>query len=131
VVIELEEDIDVSRGNMIVDPATIYNQANTITATLSWMEEQPLIIGKSFLLQHNTNRVKAKLVELQSVLDIKTMEEKTAVAELKLNDIGRVVIKTARPVFADTYQSNPENGSFILIDEFTNNTVAVGFIESF
>jgi sulfate adenylyltransferase subunit 1 len=131
VVIELEEDIDVSRGNMIVDPATIYNQANTITATLSWMEEQPLIIGKSFLLQHNTNRVKAKLVELQSALDIKTMEEKTAVAELKLNDIGRVVIKTARPVFADTYQSNPENGSFILIDEFTNNTVAVGFIESF
>jgi sulfate adenylyltransferase subunit 1 len=131
VVIELEEDIDVSRGNMIVDPATIYNQANTITATLSWMEEQPLTTGKSFLLQHNTNRVKAKLVELQSVLDIKTMEEKTAVAELKLNDIGRVVIKTARPVFADTYQSNPENGSFILIDEFTNNTVAVGFIESF
>ncbi len=131
VVIELEEDIDVSRGNMIVDTATIYNQVNTLTATLSWMEEQPLTAGKSFLLQHNTNRVKAKLMEIKNVLDIKTMEEKTGVAELKLNDIGRVVIKTAKPIFADTYQSNAENGSFILIDEFTNNTVAVGFIESF
>lgn len=131
VVIELEEDIDVSRGNMIVDAATKYNQVSTITATLSWMEEHPLTPGKSFFLQHNTNRVKAKLVELQSVLDIKTMEEKTGVAQLKLNDIGRVVIKTAKPIFADTYQSNPDNGSFILIDEFNNNTVAVGFIESF
>jgi len=131
VVIELEEDVDVSRGNMIVDAAPKYNQVNTITATLSWMEEHPLSSGKSFLLQHNTNRVKAKLVELQSVLDIKSMEEKTGVAELKLNDIGRVVIKTAKPIFADTYQSNPDNGSFILIDEFSNNTVAVGFIESF
>lgn len=131
VVIELEEDVDVSRGNMIVDPATKYNQVNTITATLSWMEEQPVSAGKSFLLQHNTNRVKAKLVELQNVLDIKTMEEKTGVSELKLNDIGRVIIKTAKPIFADTYQSNPDNGSFILIDEFSNNTVAVGFIESF
>jgi len=131
VVIELEEDVDVSRGNMIVDAATKYNQVNTITATLSWMEEHALTPGKSFLLQHNTNRVKAKLVELQSVLDIETMEEKTGVAQLKLNDIGRVVIKTAKPIFADTYQSNPDNGSFILIDEFSNNTVAVGFIESF
>jgi sulfate adenylyltransferase subunit 1 len=131
VVIELEEDVDVSRGNMIVGAATKYNQVNTITATLSWMEEHALTPGKSFLLQHNTNRVKAKLVELQSVLDIETMEEKTGVAQLKLNDIGRVVIKTAKPIFADTYQSNPDNGSFILIDEFSNNTVAVGFIESF
>jgi sulfate adenylyltransferase subunit 1 len=131
VVIELEEDVDVSRGNMIVDPATKYNQVNTITATLSWMEEQPVVAGKSFLLQHNTNRVKAKLIQLQSVLDIETMEEKTDVSQLKLNDIGRVIIKTAKPIFADTYQSNPDNGSFILIDEFSNNTVAVGFIDSF
>jgi sulfate adenylyltransferase subunit 1 len=131
VVIELEEDVDVSRGNMIVDPATKYNHVNTITATLSWMEEQPVVAGKSFLLQHNTNRVKAKLIQLQSVLDIETMEEKTDVSQLKLNDIGRVIIKTAKPIFADTYQSNPDNGSFILIDEFSNNTVAVGFIDSF
>jgi sulfate adenylyltransferase subunit 1 len=131
VVIELEEDVDVSRGNMIVDPATKYNHVNTITATLSWMEEQPVVAGKSFLLQHNTNRVKAKLIQLQSVLDIETMEEKTDVSQLKLNDIGRVIIKTAKPIFADTYQSNPDNGSFILSDEFSNNTVAVGFIDSF
>jgi sulfate adenylyltransferase subunit 1 len=116
---------------MIVDADAAYNQPTTITATLSWMEEQPLTAGKSFLLQHNTNRVKAKLMEIKNVLDINSMEELPDIPQLKLNDIGRVVIKTAKPIFADTYQSNSDNGSFILIDEFTNNTVAVGFIESF
>ncbi|MEO5649165.1 MAG: GTP-binding protein [Ginsengibacter sp.] len=131
IVVEFEDDVDVSRGSMIVDAASAYHQVTSFTATLSWMDEQSLTVGKSFFLQHNVNRVKAKLVELQKVLDIKTMEEKTNVDELHLNDIGKVFIKTAKPVFVDTYQSNPHNGSFILIDEFTNNTVAVGVIESF
>lgn len=131
VVVELEDDIDISRGNMIVAAESVYQQVTSFTATLNWMEEQPLIAGKTFLLQHNVNFVKAKIAVLQNVLNIKTMEQNTSVAELKLNDIGSVQIKTAKPVFADTYQSNPANGSFILIDEFTNNTVAVGFIESF
>ncbi|HJY23054.1 MAG TPA: hypothetical protein VJ279_09225, partial [Hanamia sp.] len=131
IVVEFEDDVDVSRGSMIVDAASAYHQVTSFTATLSWMEEQPLTVGKSFFLQHNVNRVKAKLVELNEVLDIKTMEEKTNVNELHLNDIGKVVIKTAKPIFVDTYQSNAANGSFILIDEFTNNTVAVGVIEGF
>jgi sulfate adenylyltransferase subunit 1 len=131
VVLQFEDDVDVSRGNMIVTANSAFNQVNSFTASLNWMEEQPLTVGKSFLLQHNVNVVKAKLVAFQKVLDIKTMEEKTNVSELQLNDIGKVTIKTAKPVFVDTYQFNASNGSFILIDEFTNNTVAVGFIESF
>jgi sulfate adenylyltransferase subunit 1 len=131
IVVEFEDDVDVSRGSMIVDAASAYYQVTSFTATLSWMEEQSLTVGKSFFLQHNVNRVKAKLVELNEVLDIKTMEKKTNVNELHLNDIGKVVIKTAKPIFVDTYQSNAANGSFILIDEFTNNTVAVGVIEDF
>jgi sulfate adenylyltransferase subunit 1 len=131
VVLQFEDDVDVSRGNMIVTANSAFNQVNSFTASLNWMEEQPLTVGKSFLLQHNVNVVKAKLVAFQKVLDIKTMEEKTNVSELQLNDIGKVTIKTAKPVFVDAYQSNASNGSFILIDEFTNNTVAVGFIESF
>jgi sulfate adenylyltransferase subunit 1 len=131
IVVEFEDDVDVSRGSMIVDAASAYHQVTSFTATLSWMEEQSLTVGKSFFLQHNVNRVKAKLVELNEVLDIKTMEEKTNVNELHLNDIGKVVIKTAKPIFSDRYQSNAANGSFILIDEFTNNTVAVGVIEDF
>lgn len=131
VVLEFEDDVDVSRGNMIVDAGSAYNQVTSFSASLNWMEEQPLTVGKSFLLQHNVNVVKAKLVALQKVLDIQTMEEKENVSELQLNDIGKVTIKTAKPVFVDAYQFNASNGSFILIDEFTNNTVAVGFIESF
>ena len=83
------------------------------------------------MLQHGVNITKAKLTSLQSRLDIETMEEIKDVKEFRLNDIGKVNIKTAKPVFADTFSENHNNGAFILIDEFSNNTVAVGFIESF
>ena len=129
IVIELTDDVDVSRGNMIVDATWEYNQLSSFPATLNWMDEEPITAGKTFLLQHHTNIVKAKIVELQNVLDIKTMEEKKDANKLSLNDIGRVIIKTAKPIFADVYKTNPHNGAFILIDEFSNNTVGVGFIE--
>lgn len=131
ITLELEEDIDISRGNMIVPADAFYMQANNFSATLSWMDEQPLSNGKTYLLQHGVNLVKAKITSLQSKLDIDTMEELDSVDQFKLNDIGRVAVKTAKPVFADLYKENPRNGAFILIDEFSNSTVAVGFIESF
>ena len=84
---------------------------------------------KTYLLQHGINRVKAKITALQAKLDIETMEEIHEVSQFRLNDIGRITIKTAKPIFADSYRSNPRNGAFILIDEFSNNTVAVGFME--
>ena len=129
--IELAEDIDVSRGNMIVPSSEPYLQAHALTATLTWMDEQHLTNGKTYLLQHGVNVVKAKITALQSKLDIQTMEVLNDVTQFKLNDIGRVSIKTAKPIFADVYKENPRNGSFILIDEFSNTTIAVGFIESF
>lgn len=128
--LELEEDVDVSRGNMIVRADSAYQQTNSVAATVNWMDEQPLTPGKNYLLQHGVNVVKAKIVALKSRLDIETMEEVESVLQFKLNDIGRAVIKTAKPIFADLYKDNPRNGSFILVDEFTNNTVAVGFIEA-
>ncbi|MFL5738812.1 MAG: sulfate adenylyltransferase subunit 1 [Flavisolibacter sp.] len=127
--IELEEDIDVSRGNMIVPVDSFYLQAHAFSATLNWMDEQPLTNGKTFLLQHGVNVVKAKITALKGRLDIETMEEQTEVHQFRLNDIGSVSLKTARPIFADLYKENPRNGAFILIDEFSNNTVAVGFID--
>jgi sulfate adenylyltransferase subunit 1 len=127
--IELEEDVDVSRGNMLVSAQNNYQQTNSFSATLAWTDEQPLQNGKTYLLQHGINRVKAKITALQAKLDIETMEEIHEVSQFRLNDIGRITIKTAKPIFADSYRSNPRNGAFILIDEFSNNTVAVGFIE--
>jgi len=116
---------------MIVQSSSPYLQANALTATLAWMDEQPLSNGKTYFLQHGVNVVKAKITALQSKLDIETMEVITDISQFRLNDIGRVNIKTAKPIFADLYKDNPRNGSFILIDEFSNTTVAVGFIESF
>jgi sulfate adenylyltransferase subunit 1 len=131
ITIELDSDVDVSRGNMIVPVGSSYTQAGAFTAIVCWMDEQVLTSGKTYLLQHGVNITKAKLTSLQSRLDIETMEESKDVREFRLNDIGRVGIKTAKPVFADTFNDNHNNGAFILIDEFSNNTVAVGFIESF
>lgn len=131
ITIELEDDVDVSRGNMIVPVDSFYVEANTFSATLSWMDEQPLTSGRTFLLQHGVHLVKAKVTSLQSRLDIESMDATTDVVQFKLNDIGKVSIKTAKPIFADLYKANPRNGAFILIDEFSNNTVAVGFIENF
>jgi sulfate adenylyltransferase subunit 1 len=129
--VELDQDVDVSRGNMIVAANADYLQASSFTATLSWMDEQPLQNGKTFLLQHGVNVVKAKITSLQSKLDMEHMEELKEVQQFRLNDIGRITVKTAKPIFADLYKNNPRNGAFILIDEFSNSTVAVGFIESF
>jgi sulfate adenylyltransferase subunit 1 len=130
VVLELEDDLDVSRGNMIVPTDTSYQQVSAFTATLTWMEEQPMNIGRTYLLQHGVNLVKAKIMAIQNRIDIETMEEITPVTSFGLNDIGKVSLKTARHFFADLYKDNPRNGAFILIDEGSNNTVAVGFIDA-
>src|SRR5690606_3266592 len=114
-----------------VSASSTCKPVNAFSATLNWMDEQVLTAGRSYLLQHNVNLVKAKVMALQNVLDIHSMEQNPKATQFQLNDIGKVLIKTAKPLFADTYQSNPANGSFILIDEFSNHTVAVGFIENF
>ena len=129
--IELADDIDVSRGNTLVPASVPYQQVSNFSAKLTWMDEQPLTPGKTFLLQHGVNRVKAKVVSFGHVIDMTRIEEKADISQFKLNDIGEVTIKTAKPIFADVYKENPRNGAFILVDEFSNHTVAVGFIERF
>ncbi len=128
VVITLEEDIDISRGNMLVKCAGGFKQSAELTATVCWMDESPGAEGKIYLLQHGTNRVKAKIVKAGPVMDINSLEINNSKTTFGLNDIGGIGLKLAKPVFADPYNSNSNNGSFILIDEFSNNTVAVGFV---
>ena len=128
--IELNEDIDVSRGNMIVKADGDFTQANSFVATIAWMEEKLMVPGNNFILQHGTNQVKSKIISILNKLDMETMNESNNIQQFGLNDIGNVTIKTAKPVFVDIYKNNPGNGTFILIDEFSNNTVAVGFIRS-
>lgn len=129
ITVELNEDVDLSRGNMIVAADQPFTQTNTLTASICWLNEQALMMSKTYLLQHGVNVVKAKFTAIESKLDMSTMEVLEDVSDIRLNDIAKVSLKTAGPVFADVYNHNPRNGSFILIDIATNNTVAVGFIE--
>lgn len=129
VMIELEDDIDISRGNMIVPANSQGQQFSGFSATINWMDEEKLVAGKNYMLQHGVNIVKAKVTSLTTLINMEKMEEIPQPVEFKLNDIGKVTIKTARALFADTYKENPKNGVFILIDEFTNKTVGAGFIE--
>ncbi|GEP93760.1 sulfate adenylyltransferase subunit 1 [Chitinophaga cymbidii] len=128
VVITLEDEIDISRGNLLVTPDSVPEGKKELQASICWMDQQKLTAGKTYLLQHGANRIKAKVQQLHHVVEVTSnrTEEKQ---EMGLNDIGRITLKTAQPVFADAYAENPANGTFILVDEFSNATVAVGFVE--
>ncbi len=128
VTITLDDDIDISRGNMIIKATEVFVQPKEFTANVCWMDRHPLSVGKTYFLQHGINLVKAKITQIDSVVNVKTLEEEAGAERIHLNDIGAIRLKTARPVFADTYLENPANGAFILIDEHSNSTVGVGFI---
>ncbi|MFM1914206.1 MAG: hypothetical protein RIR51_2059 [Bacteroidota bacterium] len=123
----LTTDVDVSRGNMIVLSDESHPQIKDFSAQVCWLDAQSLVPGKTYLLQHGINQIKAKVVGINHRLDVinQNIEE---VSELKLNEIGKIQIKTAQPIAADIYSENPLNGAFIFVDEFSNSTVGVGFI---
>ncbi|GAA0542438.1 sulfate adenylyltransferase subunit 1 [Chitinophaga japonensis] len=129
VVITLESEIDTSRGNMLAKPDQAPAALKEIAAHICWMDQQKLVPGKTYLLQHGINRVKAKVQQIHHVIEVTTSRPLEDKKELGLNDIGKITLKTAQPVFADPYHVNPANGAFILVDEFSNATVAVGFVE--
>lgn len=127
VVITLEDEIDISRGDMIVRKHNLPQKSNRLDATICWMSDEPMKPRGSYLVQHTTRLVNGFISELDYKIDVDTMHrEKTDT--LRLNEIARVQITTTKPLFYDRYQLNRETGSFILIDPATNNTVAAGMI---
>ncbi len=129
VVLTLETDVDVSRGNMLVKAAQQPEQRRELTARVCWLDSQPLTSGRTYLLQHGVNDTKAKVVAIDEVTHVQTLDSTPDAPQLKLNEIGTLRLKTAKPVFADRYADNPANGAFILIDEYTHSTVGVGFVQ--
>jgi len=129
VVITLETDVDVSRGNMLVKVGQEPEQRKELTARVCWLDAQPLTAGRTYLLQHGVNDAKAKVLAIDEVTHVQTLETEADVPQLKLNEIGTLRLKTAKPLFADRYAANPANGAFILVDEFSHSTVGVGFVE--
>jgi sulfate adenylyltransferase subunit 1 len=125
VVVELEDNVDVSRGDWLVPQSQTSLLRTELQASICWLNAEPFNTGKTYLLQHGTSLTKAKVTQVNYVQVPSTLE-KTTPSTLKMNDIGSVKIKTARPLLIDSFDENKANGSFILVDEHSNNTVAVG-----
>ncbi len=127
IVLTLEDEIDVSRGDMIVRKNNLPQVANQFECIIAWMNEEPLDTNGSYILQHTTRQVRAFVSELNYRIDVNTLHREKA-DTLHLNEIGRVKITTTQPLFYDPYQINRMTGSFILIDAYSNTTVAAGMI---
>ncbi len=127
VTLVLEDEIDISRGEMLVFPDNIPHIDRHFEAMLVWMEEKQLDLSTQFFLKQTTNTTRAQIDMIRYKVDVNTLQ-KSNVEKLSLNEIGRAVITTAKPIFFDPYKNNKNTGSFVLIDPVTNNTVAVGMI---
>ncbi|MBA2701538.1 MAG: sulfate adenylyltransferase subunit CysN [Chloroflexi bacterium] len=126
VTLRLEDDLDVSRGDMICRPHNAPIPTQDVDAMICWMAETPLVPGQLLTVKHTTRTVRGLVKELQYRLDVNTLHRDEAAGELRLNDVGRVRLRTTSPIFLDAYRRNRSTGGFILIDEATNRTVAAG-----
>jgi len=129
VTIRLEDEIDVPRGDMLVDPDDHPVTARSLEATLCWMSERPLQPGARLGVKHTTRGARAILDGIDGVVDMSTLDSHPA-DEMRLNDIGNVRLRLSGPIMADPYKANRFTGAFILVDEATNDTVAAGMIRS-
>jgi bifunctional enzyme CysN/CysC len=127
VTITLEDEIDISRGDMIVRKHNLPQVGNQLECTLCWMAEEPLNPQAAYILQHTTHQVRAYISELNYRIDVDTLH-RDATHTLQLNEIGRVKLTTTQPLYFDPYKLNRQTGSFILIDPYTHMTVAAGMI---
>ena len=122
-----EDEIDISRGDMIVRSAAQPQVVKQIDTTVCWLAETPLDRARTYLIRHTTREVKAKVASIDYRVDVNTLEQQ-ATDKLQMNDIARVSFKLAQPLFIDPYSQNRATGAFIVIDESTNNTIGAGMI---
>jgi sulfate adenylyltransferase subunit 1 len=130
VVVRLADEIDIARGDMIaVDAEPRPHVVSRFAATLCWLSDRPLRPGDRFALKHTTREVRAVVDDVQSRLDVATVTSNRA-AELELNDIGTVYLRTADPVIVDAYAVNRSTGAFLLVDENSGATMAAGMVSA-
>jgi sulfate adenylyltransferase subunit 1 len=128
VIITLEDDLDISRGNMLCKPNNRPEVAQDIDVMLCWMNQRPVSLQSKFYLRHTTLEARSVLKEIQYKLDINTLQRIEGANQLAMNDIARVKLRTAQPLSFDSYRKNRITGSLILVDEGTNETVAAGMM---
>jgi sulfate adenylyltransferase large subunit len=127
VTLRFEDDLDISRGDMVVNVDDPPIAGRELDAMVCWMSSAPMRAGAKYSLKHTTRSVRAIVDELEYKVDVNTLEHLNA-PELSLNEIGRVKLRLSAPVMVDRYRRNRTTGSFILIDEATNDTVAAGML---
>ncbi|PIF00392.1 MAG: sulfate adenylyltransferase [Maribacter sp.] len=128
VTITLEDEINVSRGDMLVKVGDMPKIDKRFTATISWMDSKNLNVGGKYIIQHGVNKVLAKVDNIHHKIDPDYSGIDEGVDSLKINDIAKVSFKLNRPIFFDAFKDHRTNGSFIIIDTQSNNTVGAGFI---
>ncbi|HZH74162.1 MAG TPA: adenylyl-sulfate kinase, partial [Mariniphaga sp.] len=127
VTLVLEDEIDISRGEMLVKTDNLPRMERHFESMLVWMDESPMDLSVQYYLKHTTNTTRARIDLIRYKVDVNTLE-KSEVENLSLNEIGRAVVTTAKTLYFDPYKKNKNTGSFVLIHPVTNNTVAVGMI---
>jgi bifunctional enzyme CysN/CysC len=128
VTILLEDDLDISRGDLICRPHNHPVVSQDLEATVCWMDERALRPGSTYAIKHTTRSARVRVQALRYRIDIDTLHRDQTATALELNDIGRLALRTSVPLVVDEYRRNRATGSFILIDEGTNDTVGAGTI---
>ena len=125
----LEDDVNISRGDMLAKTGQEPQMTKELNATICWMDKNTLNIPSKYYLKHGVNDVQAKIIQLDAIINTDFSGTNKDATKLVLNDIGKIKLKVSKPIFVDSYKSNKANGTFILIDPKTNNTSGVGFID--
>jgi sulfate adenylyltransferase subunit 1 len=128
VTISLEDDIDISRGDLIIKDNGLPKSSQDIEMMICWFHEKPMVLGGKYTIKHTTNDLRCVIRDVKYIIDVNTLEHNKENKSVGLNDIAKILIKTTKPLHYDSYTKNRKTGSVILIDEATNNTVAAGMI---
>jgi bifunctional enzyme CysN/CysC len=127
VTVTLEDEIDVSRGDMFVHPSNVPHVSSQVEAMVVWMAERPFVAGRNYWIKQTTRMVGGEIAELRYGIDVNTLEKRPA-TQLAMNEVAHVLLSLNQPIAYDPYQTNPATGAFIIVDRLTNNTVGAGMI---
>jgi bifunctional enzyme CysN/CysC len=129
VVVRLTDELDISRGDMLCRPNNAATAEQDVEAIVCWMDEtMPLTAGRTYAVKHTSRWVRAKVRDLAYRIDVNTLHRDQDADSLELNEIGRVRLRTTKPLFMDAYAANRATGAFIIVDEATNRTVGAGVL---
>lgn len=128
ITLSLEDDIDISRGDLIIKDNGLPKSGQDIEMMICWFNEKPMVLGGKYAIKHTTNDMRCVIRDVKYKIDVNTLDHEEEDKKVGLNDIAKITIKTTKPLYYDSYRKNRKTGSIILIDEATNNTVAAGMI---